>query len=213
MALPYTKKVLEYFMHPKNVGEIKNPDAVATLGSPACGDMITTYLRVNPKTLVVEDVKFKSYGCAANIATASVISEKAKGRTVHEILAMDTATAARELGGLPPVKMHCSVLAVNTLKKAIKEYMVAKGIWKKEEVPLTQDAILSELLNVVNPEIGLDIVRLKMVENIRIDNGEVEVTIRLGTTDEMFAQAIKEEVEEELRELQEVKKVTVIVKK
>jgi len=213
MALPYTKKVLEYFMHPKNVGEIKDADAVATLGSPACGDMITTYLKINPKTLVIEDVKFKSYGCAANIATASVISEKAKGRAVNEILAMDIATAARELGGLPPVKMHCSVLAVNTLKKAIKEYMVKSGIWKEEEVPLTQDVVLSQLFNVVNPEIGLDIVRLKMVENIKIEDGEVEVTIRLGTTDEMFADAIREEVEEELRGIRGVKKATVIMKR
>jgi len=213
MALDYSKKVLEYFRHPKNVGEIKNADAKATLGSPACGDMVTTYLKIDPKTLRIKKVKFKSYGCAANIATASVVSEKAVGKTVKEVLAMDVLTAARELGGLPANKIHCSVLAVNTLKKALKGYMVEKGFWKKEEIPLTKDSVLSELFNVVNPQIGLDIVRLRMVEDVKIKNGNVQVSIRLGTTDRSFAQHIKEEVEEHAKHIAGVRNVSVRVRR
>ena len=84
MSLPYTKKVLEHFMHPHNVGKLDNPDASATEGSPACGDMVKLYLKVNDKTKEIEDIKFESYGCASNIATGSIITDLAIGKTLEE---------------------------------------------------------------------------------------------------------------------------------
>lgn len=212
--MQYTKKVIEHFRHPRNVGEIKNPDGVATEGSPLCGDMLTVYLKVDPKTHKVKKMKFKSYGCASNIATASVISEKAIGRTIEELEKMDYLTAARELGGLPPVKVHCSVLAVNALKAAIRDYKLKQGLISKEETPLTHDAVMKELAKVINPEIGISIVRLKMVRNVKIGkDGTVAVYISLGNTDEKFAENISEEVEEHVRKIPGVKKVRVAIRK
>lgn len=209
MALHYTEKVLEYFKNPRNVGEIRNPDGKATEGSPACGDMITTYIRVDDATHRILEVKFKSYGCASNIATASVISEKAVGKTTEEVEQMDYATAARELGGLPAVKMHCSVLAVNALKAAITDYKIKKGIIERREFVLNSDAIMSELLHVINPDMGVNIVRLHMVKNIGIADGNVLITISLGTTDSMYAPAIREDVMERIAKLPGVKSVKV----
>lgn len=213
MALHYTKKTIERFRNPKFAGEIKNPDGVATEGSPACGDMITTYLKVDEKTKKIQEVKFKSFGCASNIATADVISEKAIGKTIDEVEQMDLATAARELGGLPPIKMHCSVLAVSTLKAAIRDYKQKHGV-NVEAEKLSEEKVWEKLHQVINPEIGLNIVRLKMVRNIRVEsNGNVFVEISLGNTDEMFAPNIKEEIEEHLKELNGTKKVEVKIEK
>ena len=122
MAIIYTKKVLEHFKNPHNVGEIKDADAEATEGSMACGDMVTIYLKVDKKTSRIKDIKFKSYGCASNIATASVLTEMAKGKTLEEAKKIKFEDITNELGGLPTQKVHCSVLAAKTLKSAIKNY-------------------------------------------------------------------------------------------
>ena len=100
MALPYSEKVIEYFRNPKNVGEIDDADAVATEGSPACGDMVKLFLKVNSDTKVIEDIKFKSYGCASNIATASIITELAKNKTIEEAKQLSWKHASEALGGL-----------------------------------------------------------------------------------------------------------------
>ncbi len=107
MALNYTEKVIEHFTNPRNVGEIEDADAKATEGSPACGDMVTFSIKINPDTRVIEDVKFRSYGCASNIATASIATEIAKGKTIDEVKNMSHKQIAEELGGLPAIKMHC----------------------------------------------------------------------------------------------------------
>ncbi len=213
MALHYTKKTIERFRNPKFAGEIANPDGIATEGSPACGDMITTYLKVNPESKKIEEVKFRSFGCASNIATADVISEKAIGKTIDEVEKMDLATAARELGGLPAIKMHCSVLAVSALKAAIRDYKKKQGIGVEEE-KLAEEKVWDKLCQVINPEIGLNIVRLKMVKSVKIgEEGNVFVEINLGNTDEMYAPNIKEEIEEHLKELGGTKKVEVKIEK
>ncbi|MDO8339555.1 MAG: iron-sulfur cluster assembly scaffold protein [Candidatus Burarchaeum sp.] len=218
MALKYTKKVLEYFLHPKNMGEIEGADAEATEGSPACGDMVSVYLKVNPKTHVIEDIKFKSYGCASNIATASIITEMAKGKKLEEAKKIEWNAAADELGGLPSVKMHCSVLAAKTLMAAIRDYEQKHGLAKagaEGETELTSENVMNELMGVINPDIGINIVRLKMVKNVEVDGkaGAVKVEISLGNTDEMFTENIKEEVEEHVKALKGVKKVEVSVSK
>jgi nitrogen fixation NifU-like protein len=121
-SIPYSKKVMDLFLNPKNLGEIENPDGQATEGSPACGDMVQLQLKVNKDTQVIEDIKFKSFGCASNIATASIITEIAKGKTIQEAKNLKYSQVVEELGGLPAVKVHCSILAIQSLKRAIENY-------------------------------------------------------------------------------------------
>ncbi len=120
VPLPYTPKVLELFRDPKNLGRIEDADASAQAGSPACGDVISIYLRIREG--IIEDAKFESYGCAANIAAASVLTEIVKGKSLEEAWNIDWKQIADELGGLPPVKKHCSILAVGALRRAIRRY-------------------------------------------------------------------------------------------
>jgi nitrogen fixation NifU-like protein len=124
----YSEKVMEHFMNPRNVGEIKNADGEGTVGNPVCGDMMTFYIKVNGDTL--DDVKFKTFGCGAAIAVSSMISEMAKGRTIEEALKITNKDVADELGGLPSNKMHCSNLGADALHKAIENYFS-----KKKAVP------------------------------------------------------------------------------
>lgn len=120
MSVDYTEKVIEHFMHPKNVGEIKNPDGVGAVGNPVCGDMMTIYIKIKDK--VITDIKFKTFGCAAAVATSSILTEMVKGKTIKEALKISKESIVNELGGLPPIKIHCSVLAIDALKKAIEDY-------------------------------------------------------------------------------------------
>jgi len=116
----YTEKVMEHFMNPHNIGEIQNADAVGEAGNPVCGDVMFLYLKV--KNNRIEDIKFKTLGCAAAIATSSMVTDIAKGKTLDEALKITNKQVAEELGGLPAVKMHCSVLAQEALKNAIENY-------------------------------------------------------------------------------------------
>jgi len=120
--MEYTPKVIEHFTNPRNIGKLDDANATATEGSPACGDQITFYLKINPETSIIDDIKFLSYGCASNIATASVTSEIVKGKTIDDAKGLSWEAVTAELGGLPPVKVHCSVLAVEALQAAIKNY-------------------------------------------------------------------------------------------
>ena len=120
MVYKYTDLVLEHFRNPKNAGPMEDADAKATEGSLACGDMMTFYIKVRGGVLT--DVSFESYGCAANIATGSVLSEMVKGMTLEEAKKVTWDSVVEGLGGLPQIKNHCSHLAIDTLQAAIKEY-------------------------------------------------------------------------------------------
>lgn len=120
MPLKYSELVLEHFRNPRNLGRIEDADAVAIEGSPACGDMMAIYLKV--KDNVIEDIKFESYGCAANIASASMLTIAVKGKTLEDAEKLTWSDIVKALGGLPPTKKHCSNLAIDTLRKAIKQY-------------------------------------------------------------------------------------------
>jgi len=126
----YTKEVMDHFMNPRNVGEIKDADGVGEAGNLRCGDLMWVYLRMG-KTMggkdSIEDIKFKTLGCAAAIATSSKATELAKGRTIEEALAITNGDIAGSLGGLPPVKMHCSVLAADAIKEALYDYLKRQG--------------------------------------------------------------------------------------
>jgi len=116
----YSKKVMEHFMNPRNVGEFEDPDGVGTVGNPVCGDLMQVSIKV--KDDVITDVRFKTFGCGSAIATASMVTEMAKGKKIDEALAITRSDVADELEGLPPVKMHCSNLAADALHEAIKNY-------------------------------------------------------------------------------------------
>ena len=116
----YTEKVMDHFKNPRNMGEIPDADGVGTVGNPVCGDLMTIYIKVKDNRL--EDIKFKTFGCGSAIATSSMITELAKGKTLEESLKISRANVADSLGGLPPVKMHCSNLAADALHAAIEDY-------------------------------------------------------------------------------------------
>ncbi len=196
MALPYSEVVMEHFRNPRNVGEIENADAKATEGSPACGDMVAVYLKVDEETQRIEDIKFESYGCASNIATGSIITELAKDKTLEEAKQITWKEAAEALGGLPPVKAHCSVLAVDGLRAAIQNYEEKHGLIKERE-PTTVKVVRKRLKRVMNPMTGLDVVRTDLVTDIEVAEGTVRVVVDLPE-DHQFASNIREEIHEKL---------------
>ncbi len=125
----YSEKVMEHFANPHNVGEIKNPDGVGNVGNPVCGDIMRLYIKVKDNTIV--DARFKTFGCGAAIATSSMVTDLVKGKTIEKALKVTNKVVAEALGGLPPIKMHCSVLAEDALKAAIDDYRKKSKINKK----------------------------------------------------------------------------------
>lgn len=120
----YSEKIMDHFMNPRNMGEIPDADGVGTVGNPVCGDLMSMYIKVEDTRL--KDVKFKTFGCGAAVATSSMITELAKGKTIEEALKITRSDVADSLGGLPPIKMHCSNLAADALHAAIKNYLKKK---------------------------------------------------------------------------------------
>ncbi len=116
----YNEKVMDYFYNPRNAGELKDANAVGEVGNAQCGDIMQVYMKINED--VIEDVSFRTFGCGAAIATSSIATEMIKGKTVDEALALSNKDVIEELGGLPPAKIHCSVLAEEAIKDAIKNY-------------------------------------------------------------------------------------------
>jgi nitrogen fixation NifU-like protein len=123
----YSKKVMDHFMNPRNVGEIEDADGIGQVGNPVCGDMMTFYIKV--KDNIIKDVKFKTFGCGAAIAVSSMVSEMAKDKTIEEALKITNRMVVGELEGLPPNKLHCSNLGADALHKAIEDYLAKQ---KKE---------------------------------------------------------------------------------
>jgi len=117
----YSGKVMEHFKNPRNVGEIENPDGIGHVGNPVCGDIMELYIRVEDN--IITDAKFKTFGCGAAIATSSMVTELVKGKTIDEALKISNRAVAEALGGLPPIKMHCSVLAEEALRSAVEDYL------------------------------------------------------------------------------------------
>lgn len=125
----YSERVMDHFTNPRNVGEIENADGVGTVGNAKCGDIMQMFIKVENDTIV--DVKFKTFGCGAAIATSSMATELVKGKTIEEALQLTNAAVVEALEGLPPVKVHCSVLAEEAIKAAIQNYYDKNGIDKK----------------------------------------------------------------------------------
>ncbi|MFW6082484.1 MAG: iron-sulfur cluster assembly scaffold protein [Chloroflexota bacterium] len=207
MPLPYSEIVMEHFRNPQNVGQLEGADAEATEGSPACGDMVALYLKVDEETKEIQDIKFESYGCASNIATGSIITELAKGKTLEEAKEITWQHASEALGGLPSIKTHCSVLAVDALRAAIQNYEERHGLVKERE-PTTAKLVRKRLKRVMNPMVGLDLVRTDLVDDIAVSDGVVQVDISLPE-DHQFASNIRHEILEKLEHRWDVEEVIV----
>jgi len=123
--LPYSEKVMDHFMNPRNVGEIPDASGIGTVGNPICGDVMKMFLKIEGGVIV--DVKFKTFGCGAAVATSSMVTEMVKGKSIEEALKISNKAVAEALGGLPPVKMHCSVLAEEALRSALADYYKKQG--------------------------------------------------------------------------------------
>ena len=131
----YSTKVMEHFMSPQNVGEIEDPSGVGDIGNPTCGDIMRLFIKVEDD--VITDAKFMTFGCGAAIATSSMVTEIVKGKTIEEALKITNRTVTEALGGLPKVKMHCSVLSEQALKAAINDYYKRQG--KPSPVDMPED--------------------------------------------------------------------------
>ena len=126
MADTYSEKVMDHFMNPRNVGEIENADGVGKVGNPACGDIMQMFIKIENNVIV--DAKFKTFGCGAAIASSSMATELIKGKNIKDALKITNEEVSKELGGLPKVKRHCSVLAEQALQSALDDYYKKKGI-------------------------------------------------------------------------------------
>ncbi|MDD6848428.1 MAG: Fe-S cluster assembly scaffold protein NifU [Oscillospiraceae bacterium] len=126
MAFSYSEKVMDHFANPRNVGEIADADGVGEVGNSKCGDIMKMYLKIEGNTIV--DVKFKTFGCGAAIATSSMATELIKGKTIDDALKLTNKAVMEALDGLPPVKVHCSVLAEQAIKSALSDYYTRQGI-------------------------------------------------------------------------------------
>lgn len=207
MKFPYNEKVLEHFRHPHNVGSMADADGKGMEGSPACGDMVAVYIKVDSDSKIITDIRFESYGCASNIATASIITDLAKNKTLSEAKKITWQQASDALGGLPSIKVHCSVLAVEGLHAAIQDYEERNGLLKNLETT-TVEIIIKRLKRVMNPVSGLDIVSTNLVKHIEIDNQNILVKMN-GSESDQFSAAIKEDIIDKLVNLWDVESVTV----
>lgn len=122
----YSEKVMDHFMHPRNVGEMENPSGVGEVGNAKCGDIMRMYLKIDENDIIT-DVKFKTYGCGTAIASSSMATELIKGKSINEAINLSNKEVAENLDGLPPIKMHCSVLAEEAIKAALYDYQEKSG--------------------------------------------------------------------------------------
>lgn len=126
MAL-YSDKVMDHFTHPRNLGKMENPDGVGEVGNAKCGDIMRIYLKVNPETQVIEDVKFNTFGCGSAIASSSMATEMIKGKPISEAITLSNKAVVEALDGLPAPKIHCSVLAEEAVRAAVQDYCEKSG--------------------------------------------------------------------------------------
>jgi len=122
---PYNEKVMDHFMNPRNVGEIPDANGIGTVGNPVCGDVMKMFLKIENNIII--DIKFKTFGCGAALATSSMVTEMVKGKSIEDALKVTNQAVAEALGGLPPKKLHCSVLAEEALRSALKDYYTRLG--------------------------------------------------------------------------------------
>jgi len=177
MRAGYSKKVMDLFLNPKNVGAMEDADVTAIAGSVACGDMIKLYIKMDGER--IKKITFESYGCAANIATSSMITEMVKGKSIDYALKITLKDELKELGGLPKVKYHCAILAIKALRIAIEKWNVMNGKRKLDE------GFVKELLGaILDPYTGKNIMAAGIIKNIEINGKEIKIDVKLGDNKE-----------------------------
>ncbi|MCG2688462.1 iron-sulfur cluster assembly scaffold protein [Candidatus Parcubacteria bacterium] len=153
MAVPYSSKVMRHFLHPKNMGKIKNADGVGKVGNLRCGDVMWLYIKVGKNKSgkeIIKNIKFETFGCVAALATSSAITELAMGKSLNKALKISRSKIVKNLGGLPPIKIHCSVLAADALAEAIYNYLqknkreISPDLQKKHEIILKSKEIIED---------------------------------------------------------------------
>jgi len=187
----YSRKVLQLFLNPKNVGEIENPSVTAKAGSPACGDMIKLYLKIENDKIV--DAKFKTYGCAANIATASMLTEMIIGKPVEEAKKIKFKDLVEALGGLPQIKYHCAVLATEGLRQALGKWDVIQGKRKIDE-----SFVKLILAAVIDPLTGESVLHGHKYLGCEIEGKKVKIKLAIPKDSEeaiVFEEQIRESFE------------------
>ncbi len=170
MKVGYSRKVMELFMHPKNAGKLEDANVTALTGSVACGDMIKLYLKIDPEREIIEDISFESYGCAANIATSSMITEMVKGKSIEEARKIAFQEVVNNIGGLPKIKFHCAVLAVAGLRIALEKWEYIQG-----RRGLDKDFIRTLLKGILDPHTDKDLISAGVIEKLIIRENEVEI--------------------------------------
>jgi nitrogen fixation NifU-like protein len=169
---------MDHFKNPRNIGVIEDPDVTAKVGSVACGDLIKLYLKFDHDDQI-KDIRFESYGCAANIATSSMMTEMVKGKTIDDARKVTFKEIAEQLGGLPRIKLHCAVLSRQGLEAALVKYEAKRGRVKMDESFVNQI-----LRGVLDPVEGVDIISAKMVEGVAVKEGRrvfIELSAKAGS--------------------------------
>ena len=184
----YSEKVMDHFKNPRNVGVMEDADVTSKVGSVACGDLIKLYLKFDPDRDQIKDIKFESYGCAANIATSSMMTEMVKGKTIEEARKVTFKDISETLGGLPRIKLHCAVLSRQGLETAFLKYEAKRG-----RVKMDEPFIYKILRGVLDPVQGVDIISAKILQGTKIEGNKITLDLK-AKPDSEFAKSLAEDM-------------------
>ena len=184
----YSEKVMDHFKNPRNVGVMEDADVTSKVGSVACGDLIKLYLKFDPDRDQIKDIKFESYGCAANIATSSMMTEMVKGKTIEEARKVTFKDISETLGGLPRIKLHCAVLSRQGLETAFLKYEAKRG-----RVKIDEPFVNKILRGVLDPVQGIDIISAKMLQNTKIEGNKITLDLK-AKPDSELAKSLTEDI-------------------
>jgi len=184
----YSEKVMDHFKNPRNIGVLEDADVTSKVGSVACGDLIKLYLKFDPERDEIKDIKFESYGCAANIATSSMMTEMVKGKTIDEARKVTFKDISETLGGLPRIKLHCAVLSRQGLETAFLKYEAKRGRVKVDETFVNKI-----LRGVLEPIQGVDIISAKILETARVDDEKITLSLNAKVGSEL-ANSLSEDI-------------------
>jgi len=184
----YSEKVMDHFKNPRNVGVMEDADVTSKVGSVACGDLIKLYLKFDPDRDQIKDIKFESYGCAANIATSSMMTEMVKGKTIEEARKVTFKDISETLGGLPRIKLHCAVLSRQGLETAFLKYEAKRG-----RVKMDEPFIYKILRGVLDPVQGVDIISAKILQGTKIEGNKITLDLK-AKPDSELAKSLTEDI-------------------
>jgi len=184
----YSEKVMDHFKNPRNVGVMEDADVTSKVGSVACGDLIKLYLKFDPDRDQIKDIKFESYGCAANIATSSMMTEMVKGKTIEEARKVTFKDISETLGGLPRIKLHCAVLSRQGLETAFLKYEAKRG-----RVKIDESFVNKVLRGVLDPVQGVDIVSAKILQGTKIEDNKITLDLK-AKPDSELAKSLTEDI-------------------